>query len=144
MNEFEDMIALLKACAPERDAKGAALTARNVVCQAMTALYRYANEEMPDGDSFLEMMGGRCVRNLIRERNLAAAFEYVRVLGSHAAHGKRVTKNAATAAVAYAAAIVEAAAAWGHAALPVDDGGVRGAPALPSGGGAAGALPFDA
>ena len=135
MNGFEDMIALLRECDPERDARSAALTARNVVCQAMAALYRHAEEEMPDGDSFLEMMGGRCVRNLIRERNLAAAFEYVRVLASHALHEKRVTKNAATAAVAYAAAIVEAAAAWGHAALPVDDGGyggVRGAPALPS------------
>ena len=132
MKGFEDMIALLNACAPERDAKNAALTARTVVCQAMAALYRNAGEEMPDSDSFLEMMGGRCVRNLIRERNLAAAFEYVRVLASHALHEKRVTKNAATAAVAYAAAIVEATAAWGHAALPVDDGGVRGAPALPS------------
>ena len=68
MSEFEDMIALLKACAPGRDAKNAALTARNVVCQAMAALYRHADEEMPDGESFLEMMGGRCVRNLIRER----------------------------------------------------------------------------
>ena len=27
MSEFEDMIALLKACAPERDARSAALTA---------------------------------------------------------------------------------------------------------------------
>ena len=105
-NTFGELIALLKECAPERDAKNAALTARAVVCQAMAALYRHAGEEMPDGDSFLEMMGGRCVRNLIRERNLAAAYEYVRVLGSHAAHEKRVTKNAATAAVAYAAAIV--------------------------------------
>ncbi len=131
MNEFEDMIALLKACAPERDAKSAALTARNVVCQAMAALYRNAGETMSDSDSFLEMMGGRCVRDLIRERNLAAAFEYVRVLGSHAMHEKRVTKNAATAAVAYVAAIVEAAAAWGRA-RPADVGGVGGAPAMPA------------
>lgn len=108
MSGFEDIIAQLELCAPERDARNAALTARNVVLQAMAALYRHADEAMPSGESFLEMMGGRCVRNLIREKNLTAAFEYVRVLGSHAAHDKRVTKNAAVVAVSYAAEIVEA------------------------------------
>ena len=108
MNGFEDMIAQLKVCAPERDARNAALTARNVVFQTMVELYRRADEAMPKGESFLAMMGGRCVRNFIREHNLMAAFEYVRVLGSHAAHDKRVTKNAAAVAVSYAASIVEA------------------------------------
>ena len=108
MNEFEDMIALLKACAPERDARSAALTARNVACQAMAALYRKSGAEMPDGESFLDLMSGKCVRAAMRERGISAALEYVRVLGSHAMHEKRVTKNAAIAAVAYAASIVAA------------------------------------
>lgn len=108
MNDFEKMLAQLKACDVKSNAANAALLTRGVVLQAMGALYRACGEEYPSEASFLEVMGGRCVRALLRERGLSAAFEFVRVLGSHAAHEKHVTKNAAVAAVAYAAAIVEA------------------------------------
>ena len=137
MNDFEKMLAQLKACDVKSNAANAALLARGVVLQAMAALYRACGEEFPGDASFLEIMGGRCVRALVRERGLSAAFEFVRVLGSHAMHDKRVTKNAATAALGYATAIVEAAACAGRppyqgtAARPEGDGGVRGAPALP-------------
>ena len=108
MNDFEKMLAQLKACDVKSNAANAALLARGVVLQAMGALYRACGEEYPNEASFLEVMGGRCVRALVRERGLSAAFEFVRVLGSHAMHDKRVTKNAATAALGYAAAIVSA------------------------------------
>ena len=108
MNDFEKMLAQLKACDVKSNAANAALLARGVVLQAMGALYRACGEEYPSEASFLEVMGGRCVRALVRERGLSAAFEFVRVLGSHAMHDKRVTKNAATAALGYATAIVSA------------------------------------
>ncbi len=108
MRNVEELIARLTACGNERDVFTVASTAYAVVMEAMALLYRAANEELPEGDSFLERMGGRAVGNLVRENNLASAFDYVRVLGSHALHEKHITKNAARAAVEKASAILAA------------------------------------
>ncbi len=102
----EELVARLNAVA--RDARGAAAEAHDVAMEAMALLYRAAGEELPEGDSFLERMGGKAVAELVREKGLAPAFDYVRVLGSHALHEKHITKNAALAAVEKASEILAA------------------------------------
>ena len=81
MRNVEELIDRLTACGNERDVFTVASTAYAVVMEAMALLYRAADEELPCGDSFRERMGGRAVGNLVRENNLASAFDYVRVLG---------------------------------------------------------------